>query len=154
MRLFFIKKVNILNWYLPGDVSVLRTIFCRGTLRCLIYSIDNDILMIILYSSATTIICTVQRRRVCNASKIYLSFRFRCRSLVRRYGVREIGQTPERVAELSWRELLHEYARAEFVDVARTHYVLLSDRQRNGLLVVERGTLNLLPIIYTLYIHI
>lgn len=63
-------------------------------------------------------------------------FCFRPRPLVRRHGVREIGQTPERIAELSRHKLLHKYARAEFVDVARTHYVLLSDRQRNGLLVV------------------
>lgn len=91
----------------------------------------------------------VQRWCLTTCFNFFFSFRFRCRSLVCRYGVREIGQTPERAAELSWRKLLHEYARAEFVDVARTHYVLLSDRQRNGLLVVERGTLNLLAYIHT-----
>jgi len=90
----------------------------------------------------------VQQWCLTTCLNLFFSFRFRCRSLVCRYGVREIGKTPERAAELSWRKLLHEYARAEFVDVARTHYVLLSDRQRNGLLVFERGTLNLLAYTY------
>lgn len=58
------------------------------------------------------------------------------RPLVRHHGVRKVGKTPECAEEFSRRQLLHEYAWAEFIDVARTHYVLLSDRQRNGLLVV------------------